>query len=354
VYFILQTLLPQILRLVGFGVSAGVPYHVLSFIIFIVLLAVVFFLSLIFFETNISLPVFLISSFFAVQEICFFIAHAINSLLGDTGIFLVNTLFKWGIFTTIEDYITFYNNFLSLGAIIQSLLYVAIMFVSLKMIIKSFSYKNQKFSLTELLYLILPCLSGLLLVSIIRAMIYKTDSDGYLERYAGVPYAELLILLSGFIFLFGLIAAVKLFQKLAELHHEESQRIVLEKQTHLLQEQIKGIDTVYTEIKGMRHDMKSHISNIKLLMQSISEGNANAAIEMEQYLMQFGKALDQFEFVFQTGNAISDIIIHQKYKEAIENDIDFSVDFVYPTQMNLDAYDLAVILNNALENAIAI
>jgi sensor histidine kinase YesM len=59
-----------------------------------------------------------------------------------------------------------------------------------------------------------------------------------------------------------------------------------------------------------------------------------------------------FDFVFQTGNAVSDIIIHQKYLEAKNKEIEFSAEFLYPFRLNIDAYDLAIILNNGLENAI--
>ncbi len=55
---------------------------------------------------------------------------------------------------------------------------------------------------------------------------------------------------------------------------------------------------------------------------------------------------------YQTGNPITDIIIHQKGQEAGEKQIPFQVDFTYPSKLLIDVYDVAVILNNALENAI--
>ena len=64
------------------------------------------------------------------------------------------------------------------------------------------------------------------------------------------------------------------------------------------------------------------------------------------------ETVSRLDFAYQTGNPITDIIIHQKGQEAEKKQIQFQVDFAYPPKLRIDAYDVAVILNNALENAI--
>ena len=64
------------------------------------------------------------------------------------------------------------------------------------------------------------------------------------------------------------------------------------------------------------------------------------------------KTVSKLDFTYQTGNPITDIIIHQKGQEAEKKQIQFKVDFAYPPNLLIDIYDIAVILNNALENAI--
>jgi sensor histidine kinase YesM len=183
-------------------------------------------------------------------------------------------------------------------------------------------------------------------------MPYEIDIGENIELYAGIPFAGLIIPLAGFVFLISLIAAVKLFQKIAELQIEEREKLVLQKQTVYLQEQIRDIDGIYGEIKGMRHDMKNHLYNIRILVKSVLNGNTEDNKELEKYLGSFEDTLNKFEFFYQTGNSISDIILHQKYLESVNNGIDFSADFIYPAHLNFDAYDIAVILDNGLENAI--
>ena len=64
------------------------------------------------------------------------------------------------------------------------------------------------------------------------------------------------------------------------------------------------------------------------------------------------ETVKKLDFAYQTGNPITDIIIHQKGQEAEKKQIQFKADFVYPQKLSIDVYDIAVILNNALENAV--
>jgi len=326
-YFLAQYLTLWLLSLTGLDVSVGIPDPAVMSSIPIILMLLVFLLSSVLFKEYTGIRLFLICSFFAAQDICYYISMWVFNL-------------------------PFSDNYLILANIAQISTYAVIFFLSLHYIIKSFSYKEQLFSPIEILYLLLPCVSGLMLVSVMKIINYKIDMSGNLELAARVPLAMFLVPLAGFIYLFNLVAAVKLFQKSAELHIEERERIVLQKQTQQLHEQIRDVSSIYTEIRGMRHDMKSHISNIRLLIKAVMDGNRDVSKELEEYFDKFKNTLDRFEFAYQTGNSITDVIIHQKSLEAANNGTSFSADFLYPMNLNIDVYDLAVILNNALENAI--
>lgn len=326
-YFIVQYAVLYSLTFVGVDISGPIPNLITVISFSAIHMAALYLLTLIFFKKYTSMSIFLLCSFFSIQEICFRISLGLANL-------------------------SFLNNARLAAGIVQILTYTVVCIFSLRSIVKSFLYKNLAFSLTELLYLILPCVSGHTLISIFAIMPYKIDVNGNIELYAGIPFAELLIPLAGFVFLISLIAAVKLFQKLAELQIEEREKLVLQKQTVYLQEQIRDIDNIYSEIKGMRHDMKNHLYNIRILGKSVLDGNTEDNIELDKYLRNFEDTFNKFELAYQTGNSISDIIIHKKYLEAVNKGINFSADFIYPAHLNLDAYDVAVILDNGLENAI--
>jgi sensor histidine kinase YesM len=212
-------------------------------------------------------------------------------------------------------------------------------------------FLHKIISLSELSYLLLPCLSGLILAFILRTVLFRPNNyEIPLLLHRELPIISVFITLAGVVLLFSLIASIHLFQNLAKLYADEKERAVLQKQMQQLQEQIQDADSIYTEIKGMKHDMKSHLSNIRMLVKSDVDENKEA--EIEEYLGKLEETVSSFDFVYQTGNSVCDIIIHQKFMESKSNATDFSANFIYPVRLNIDVYDLAVILNNGLENAI--
>ena len=53
----------------------------------------------------------------------------------------------------------------------------------------------------------------------------------------------------------------------------------------------------------------------------------------------------------KSGNPVTDVILQEFKSEAEKRNIHFQSDFYYPTGTNINAFDVSVILNNALQNA---
>ena len=96
----------------------------------------------------------------------------------------------------------------------------------------------------------------------------------------------------------------------------------------------------------MKHEMKNHLTNIKGLAGSGSYE------EMEQYIARMDESMDVFEMSVRTGNAVTDVIVNDKQKAAEKQGIRFRSDFVYPASDRYNAYDIAIIVNNLLQNAL--
>ena len=56
-------------------------------------------------------------------------------------------------------------------------------------------------------------------------------------------------------------------------------------------------------------------------------------------------------FSVKTGNPVTDVIISEKQKEALEKGVEFSCNFSFPAVSNFSTYDISVILGNILSNA---
>ncbi|MBD5444265.1 MAG: sensor histidine kinase, partial [Lachnospiraceae bacterium] len=73
-----------------------------------------------------------------------------------------------------------------------------------------------------------------------------------------------------------------------------------------------------------------------------------------KYMTRLKAQLDESALLesVKSGNPITDIIISEKQKAAEKKGIDFKYEFYYPENTKLNAFDISVILNNAINNAI--
>ena len=147
----------------------------------------------------------------------------------------------------------------------------------------------------------------------------------------------------------AVIANVILFQNVVQYHEENRKRTLLENQVLQMQKEVQEIQDIYTDMRGLRHDLKGHINNIT---QYVKKHNNVDDEELNGYIRNMEETVSRLDFGYQSGNPITDIIIHQKKQEADRAGVKFIVDFSYPKELQIDAYDIGIILNNALENAI--
>ena len=102
-------------------------------------------------------------------------------------------------------------------------------------------------------------------------------------------------------------------------------------------------------IKDEADDLRGHINNIT---QYVKKNNNTEDEELNGYIKNMEETVSRLDFGYQSGNPITDIIIHQKKQDAEKVGVKFLVDFSYPKELTIDVYDIGVVLNNALENAI--
>ena len=231
--------------------------------------------------------------------------------------------------------------------VFSAAIYAALLFLPLKAIIKSFTYKKRELRAAETAALILPCLPAFIIIYAVRTFIASADDFRVYGMRALNESYGLLILLSCAFLLLMLIASVRMTQKSVMLHMEEKNAAILQEQIKEIQK--RDTDGVYAEIRGMRHDMKNHLSNMRFLLKA---SDCKSSQELSEYVSKMNETLERFEFAFQTGNAVTDAVIHARYLMAQSKAIDFTSEFLYPDSLGIEAYDLAVILQNALDNAV--
>ena len=86
--------------------------------------------------------------------------------------------------------------------------------------------------------------------------------------------------------------------------------------------------------------------NIRGLAASGSYG------ELDAYIGRMDQEMGELELMLQTGNAVTDVIVNDKRRQCLEAGISFETDFHYPETGGYEAFDLGIILQNLLQNAL--
>lgn len=114
---------------------------------------------------------------------------------------------------------------------------------------------------------------------------------------------------------------------------------------------IEDIESLYDGIRGMRHDMKNYIADMDALMKQ-DEDDPLIKVELRKYLESLQLSVDNLDMKYHTGNPVTDVVMQRYVQLAEKNCIEFNADFLFPSDMGVNAFDLSIIMNNALENAI--
>ena len=315
----------------------------------IVNVCVLLFMPFFLFEKDIQKQVFVAFSFIAGKEIVKYIVSVFSVVV--TGLWneFFDFLISKGMLNTSDSLYVWTNISVVVIAVICTLFYALLLYVYLFLIDKKFVRKDYLLQTHENIFLVLPCLAALCISITIKMMIVSVGIGMTVIIYDTVPATKFWIPVICVMLLSTIIASVILFQKLVQYNEETGKRAILENQVRQMQKEIAEIQDIYTDMRGLRHDMRSHIANISLLVKNVA-GSVNE--ELESYIGKMEETVSKLDFTYQTGNPITDIIIHQKGLEAEKKQIQFKVDFAYPPNLLIDIYDIAVILNNALENAI--
>ena len=249
---------------------------------------------------------------------------------------------------TMEKTELFSNIYLIIQSVICVAVYVAMLYLYLKILSRKYVYKGYELSLGESFFLIFPCVAAICVYNTLRIFVLKIGESMGVLVYDQVPEVTFWIIIICTLLLGTIIATMMLFQYLI-VHNEESRKqIILENQVEQLHREIKDIEEIYSDMRGMKHDMRNHLNNIKQYVKGSSDVDTK---EINGYIRQIEEAVDRLDFSSKSGNPITDIIIYQRQQEAKKQEIAFEVDFIVPASGQIDIYDIAVILNNSLDNA---
>ncbi len=310
------------------------------------LFAAIVLLALLFYKGVHAITAFLGITFMAVSELTFFLSYMLlqaGGRLFDVWVWL----FGKGYISadTIEGLVQI------TAGVLQIFFYgvfIVLLYFVLRKITESFRDKDYQVQRTELYFLIVPGLVGLLICVLLRTIMITMENDVPKLLYDRYPILIIIVPVILVLCLLSILYAVKTFQDMIALNREKNSRIILEKQIGNMQEHIEETERIYSGIRSMKHDMKNTLAVIMELAGKEEE-------ELQTYLAELNQNFDRLEFQFKSGNTVVDTLLNMKYHEAVRTMPDIQIEaehLLFPDNLLIQSYDIGIILGNALDNAI--
>lgn len=228
--------------------------------------------------------------------------------------------------------------------VLDIVLCIAFIAVAIGLINKAYIYKKDEMSVKEMVMLIIPSLVGVTGYGILQyyLMIYERDTGKNLIDtygfYGALSFLHYLISID------AILVVIVMFQNWKEMQEEQRGQELVLNQISDMKKHIGEVEKLYRDIRSMRHDMGNHIQTLEHL---VAHNNMDDATE---YLEHLKNEWDEVSPEIKTGSPVIDVILMEKLREAKERQIRFLSDFHYPHNTKLNAFDLSVIMNNALNN----
>lgn len=305
------------------------------------------------YQGNLPLKIFLAVQFVSLRELSFWVS---SSLL-----FLGNSLIT--LLTHGAD-----SGWLPMGWLVPAVSWVSyaaialewavqgfLLFASISKIVGCYQGREDGQMGKEVFLYLLPAVAGLLVDLLVSLLIITADNGKVAILYEKYPILYILVPLLALSLLLAVLFSFRTYQELAVLQEERAEKIVLEHQITQMQGSMAEWEHLYDGVRAVRHDMKNHIAVLQNLIQKRCQPQSREDEEIRQYFAGLCQSVEQLDSRVHTGNAVSDAVVASKFRYAQKQVPGIHLDasnFLLGDAFAIKAYDLGVILNNGLDNAI--
>lgn len=328
----------------------------MSIIKLILNIAVYFALIDFFYAGSRLLKAYLTLLYAAIIELSRFGLHGLWSLI--TGAFynsMINSLLADDVpFETLENF----NRFLEISQYVWQFVFSFICIVIAWLtiyFIRKFISGIREINRQGILFLMISPAVGMAFSLALRCIFYTMEGerieyiyDNHRGMYAIIPLMTFLCLIS-------IVYSIRIYNELIRVQEEKNGMFFYKQQLSDMTMHVRDMERLYDGIRGMRHDMNNYIADMEqLLNASVKQGELNGTVESEaeKYLNRMKDTMESITVKYATGNPVTDVILNRKYQECEKEGFVLESDFIYPDKLGVEAFDMGILLNNALDNAI--
>ena len=221
-----------------------------------------------------------------------------------------------------------------------------LLLVVIRIINRVYKLKSSELKWTELVMLLIPIWTILLVKPIMSSYFYLwmdgIQNGSITENVHGNLYRMFFSILS----VVSVVITIYMYQMLKEKQEEEFAQRAVDSQINDTYRHIEHVEEMYEKMRAMRHDIGNHLTVIEGLAQN---GRTD---ELDGYIGELQARFDELQPSVKTGNAVTDVVLSEVHERCRKKEIEFESRFVYPEQLKINPFDMSVILTNALQNAI--
>ena len=287
------------------------------------------------YKKQIGKAVFVMLAFYNLHCLSFLIANSIYMKI--TGVMMKS------LDAMQESYMQQVYQCLSVGMAVSALFYM-VLYVAMAVIFHSLIKGEAVMAWQDIILLSILNFVGSMIANVVNGLlIVRINTDAFVlfdekpDLLWKIPMIAVLIFA-------GEAALIYFWQRYRIPLAERQKHFVEEQQVKAMRERLEEAENFYGSIRKVRHEMKNHMANIKGLTEAGEYG------EIEEYVRRMDETMQELEYKYVTGNAVTDVIINDKCRRAEKAGIRFGADFRYGGE--IPVFDMGIILNNLLDNAI--
>ncbi|MBR1702898.1 MAG: GHKL domain-containing protein [Lachnospiraceae bacterium] len=239
------------------------------------------------------------------------------------------------------------------GGILQEVVLFMVIAFGIRLIAGGIADKKAPLHFGELCFLLIPAVAtniACIIIRYVRLVTRDTNSTPYESLYDRFPELQPLIIALGVLLAVVTIADVYVFRDIVKSNKERAERVILRRQADELKQHLLEISDKNERIRSIRHDMKNHIAVLTGLLEDV-KGHE----ELKAYVQKLDRDVGAADSGFSTGNVVMDALLSVKYREISGRlrECRFDTDaLLFPQDLEISDFDLAVLLGNALDNAL--
>ena len=301
------------------------------------------------YKGNMPLKIFLAIQFIALRELAFWAGYSFLYIGNE----LIDMLVRRMSSNISAEYLLVAVDVLvCISVVLVEAIEGVLLFVSIRRIVKSFHCREKGRMDKEVVFYLLPAVAGVLVAVLVRLLIFAVTEGVPVLLYERYPALYLIIPMIAFVLLGAIVFSFRIYQNMVALQEEWAEKIILENQITQMQSSMVEMEHLYDGIRSVKHDMKNHMAVLQNLIQKKYSGEDE---EIQQYFEGMYQSVEQLDNRVHTGNAVSDAVVESKFRYAAKRVKGIRLDakgFMLSDAVTIKAYDMGIILNNGLDNAI--